>query len=323
MSNEEFAEIFRPKNPGQLTGSQQIKEARVLLNKASSGKLCQKVLFSGPSGVGKTTIARMYIGEILPDFENSMDFVFVNCGRDTGVDNIRSLVIEKLHYSPFDSPYKVFFLDEIHKLSKQARDALLTEIEPPPSHVVIVACTTQPDILEPPFRSRFQECKLFSPTIVEFKELARKIVGNKKANIKFKNIPTEADINDIISISGGNVRTFVTYLERFSEGLSVGNILELENNQLKLGHEIVNNHPDLRKWITLLEKGTDYYGESSKLCAYAGMVVKNPTSSSIAFHRAMLIIDEFGDGLPQSNNYEAPFIKRINSLYERISKNGS
>lgn len=317
MSNS-FSEIFRPTDIRQLIGSTQKKAAKDLLDKASSDNIIQEVLFSGPSGVGKTTIARMYISACLGEQYDDPPF---NCADKTGVDYIRDGVIGTMPYAPsYGQKYRVYFLDEIHKISPQAQSSLLVAIEPVPSHVLLIASTTEPHTLIPTLRSRFTEFSLGSPTIVEFQELARNICNSKKWAEKKTVDPKLRD--EIIGLAGGNVRRFVRYFQQALDG-SFTSIQDVEKQQFNLGWEIINNPPDLRKWVSALEGGANYYGEALGLCAFAASIAKNPKSSQTEFNRAMLIIDEFGDGLPQLSNYEAPFIKRINSLYERISKNGN
>jgi DNA polymerase-3 subunit gamma/tau len=141
---------YRPKNFGDVLGQDHI----VSLLKAAVGdsKFSHAYLFSGPRGTGKTSVARILSNEIGC---HEYDRLEMDAASSRGIDEIRSLR-EGVHTSPMRGDFKVYIIDEVHMLTKEAFNALLKTLEEPPAHAVFVLATTEPEKLPDTVVSRCQ-----------------------------------------------------------------------------------------------------------------------------------------------------------------------
>jgi len=128
---------YRPEKWQEVEGQSHIVE--VLASSLSAGKVSHAYLFVGGRGLGKTTVARIFAKE-LGVSEN--DVFEIDAASNRGIDDIRTLR-EGVRALPFDSKYKVYIIDEVHMLSKDAWGALLKTLEEPPAHVIFILATTE------------------------------------------------------------------------------------------------------------------------------------------------------------------------------------
>ena len=304
--SDSFSEIFRPKNPKQLIGETQRKVAQSLLDNVTQGKIIQEVLFSGDSGIGKTTIARMYISTVLGYEYDGSPF---NCGDKTGVDYIREEVIGTINYLPLDSNYRVYFLDEIHKLTDAAQNSLLVAIEPVPAHVLFVCCTTEPSKLIKTLRSRLTEYRLSPPSFSDF-EILSKWICKKEDKIIDDKLRDQA-----ISLAGGNVRQFVRYLQQTFEGTFNG--FEEENRpEISLIKLIISGNKDLGKWLNSVDESGELTRQAMGMVGYSLSVLKNGSSNHKA---AKAVVKYFGDNPTRNIVDKYTFYNRLLAVYEEIS----
>ena len=165
----EFKNSYRPRALDYVVGHNSIK--RFLINSVSDKTLPQVLLFYGPRGVGKTTIARIIAAGLNCEegvslspcgvcnncrsifSDSSPDFLEMNTADKTGIDNVRN-IIETLKFSPMYLKNKVYILDEIHMMSKAAQNALLKALEDTPKNVYIIFCTTDKEPLLPTLLDR-------------------------------------------------------------------------------------------------------------------------------------------------------------------------
>lgn len=176
MSYQVLARRWRPKRFDEVVGQKGVTQT--LRNAIASERLAQSYVFAGPRGVGKTTTARI-LARCLncvqgPTAEpcgtcdacveiaegRDMDVLEIDAATHTGVDNVREVVIDVLGHRPVRDRYKIFIIDEVHRFSKQAFDALLKSIEEPPPHVVFMMATTELDKVPSTIQSRSQVFEL-------------------------------------------------------------------------------------------------------------------------------------------------------------------
>jgi len=153
-----IARKFRPMRFDEVVGQEHV--TRVLCNAIELGRLSHAFIFSGPRGVGKTSVARILaraincaVGmsctpcNVCPICEDitasrAVDVFEIDAATHTQVDKIRDL-IENARYTPAVARYKTFIIDEVHMLSRSAFNALLKTLEEPPPHVVFILATTE------------------------------------------------------------------------------------------------------------------------------------------------------------------------------------
>ncbi len=162
MSYLVLARKWRPRRFSELVGQEHV--VRALTNALASGRVHHALLFTGTRGVGKTTIARIVAKALTGergvgaapcgecetckaiDAGRYIDLLEIDAASNTGVENVRDL-IDNAQYMPSRGRYKVYLIDEVHMLSKQAFNALLKTLEEPPEHVKFLFATTDPEKL--------------------------------------------------------------------------------------------------------------------------------------------------------------------------------
>jgi len=148
------------------------------------------LLFTGSRGTGKTTVARIFAQAI---GASDIDIYEIDAASNRGIDDIRALR-DAVHTLPYESAYKVYIIDEVHMLTKEAFNALLKTLEEPPAHAVFILATTEADKLLDTITSRCQVFRFRAPS----REMLRDVVINVAKKEKFK-IGTDAA--DLIAVA--------------------------------------------------------------------------------------------------------------------------
>ena len=237
---------YRPQTFEDLIGQDVIAET--ILNSIKSNKVPNAYLFTGIRGVGKTTTARLISRALncLKGIENickenlcnnceaisnsnHIDVLEMDAASKTGVDDIRDL-IEFSRYGPTSAKYKIFIIDEVHMLSKQAFNALLKTLEEPPEYLKFIFATTEIKKIPITVISR---CQRFDLPRVKSLELFNFI---KKITEKEKGKATDDALKLIVKISEGSVRDALSLLDRALIGQEKEIELDLKTTQKIFGY---------------------------------------------------------------------------------------
>ena len=223
---------YRSQNFSEVVGQEVIKIT--LQNAVSSGSVAHAYLFTGPRGVGKTSLARILAkalnctdlkeGQPCIKCENCeavangrfLDLIEIDAASHTGVDNIRE-IIEHVKFSPSKGKFKVIVIDEVHMLSKGAFNALLKTLEEPPAHAIFILATTEVGKVPATIISRTQRFDFKRISQADIVEHLKKVGKSEKLKVSdevLKLIARAAEgsmrdglsiYDQIISFSGGKV----------------------------------------------------------------------------------------------------------------------
>jgi DNA polymerase III subunit gamma/tau len=223
MSYQVLARKWRPRKFAELVGQEHV--VRALTNALDTGRMHHAYLFTGTRGVGKTTIARIFAKSLncergqsadpcgecsvctAVDEGRFVDLLEIDAASNTGVDDVRE-VIENAQYAPSRGRFKVYLVDEVHMLSKNAFNALLKTLEEPPPHVKFLLATTDPQKLPVTVLSR---CLKFNLKRL----LPEQISGQMRHILGAENIAYEdSAIGELARAADGSLRDGLSLLDQ-------------------------------------------------------------------------------------------------------------
>src|SRR5215470_13914414 len=272
MSYQVLARKYRPQKFSEVIGQEHV--TRTLKNAIEQGRTAHGYIFSGHRGIGKTTVARILAMALncrsaqkpVPEpcgicdscqeirTGSSVDVIEIDAATNRGIDEIRELR-DAARYRPARDRYKIYILDEAHQITDAAFNALLKTLEEPPSHIVFMMATTQPEDIPQTIRSR---CQNFNFHAVRFDE----IVGQLRDLGQRESIQADDDALAVLAEAGdGSMRDALSIMDQAiaccGERLSAQVVLGLIGS---VGSEVMENlmatvaHSSSEEALRLLDK---------------------------------------------------------------------
>ncbi len=221
---------YRSRTLDDIVGQEHV--TTVLRRAIDTDRVAHAYLFTGPRGVGKTSIARILAHEInhleYTDESSHLDIIEIDAASNNGVDDIRDLR-EKVQIAPSSASKKVYIIDEVHMLSKAAFNALLKTLEEPPAHVVFILATTDADKLPMTIISRTQRHSFRRAS-------TENIVKNLAVIAKKESLLIDSDALELIAEhSDGSYRDSVSLLDQLANTVENGNAITVATITDSLG----------------------------------------------------------------------------------------
>ena len=232
---------YRPQTFSDVSGhSDNILMLENIIKKSEAGeKIPHAYIFSGTHGIGKTTMARIFARDLKTDSSDVYELDAASTSKK--IEDMREL-IESVHTLPILSKYKVYILDEAHMLTKDSSNAFLKTLEEPPTHVIFILCTTDPEKILNTVRSRCNIIKLISPTPEE-------IIFRLEYICKQEKIKEEGSALELIAKnSNSSYRDSITNLEKVIHAFE--GVVALENVEKLFGNTSQENYLNIINLLT-------------------------------------------------------------------------
>ena len=268
MEDQVLYRKWRPKSLTSILGQKEV--VQILSNSIISDRLSHSFVFSGPSGTGKTSTARVFAKSINCEtaIEKNLSIDDCTCNSCNEINNYSSqsiieldaassirqvedlteVMLEKINFLPGANNYKVYILDEVHMLSRHSFNALLKTLEEPPKHLIIILVTTDPEKIPQTIMSR---CQILEFKSIDDQEIIDKLI--KIANSENKLLSNE-NAQIIAAHSEGSLRNAENLLEKCLIRLKQEN-LDKESIETVLG--IVNSEIPISIIENILNKNLD------------------------------------------------------------------
>jgi len=299
---EEFYRKYRPEKFSDVIGQDSV--VNIIKNKWKTKTIPHAILLCGPFGVGKTTIARI-IAKCLKC--SPYDLIEKNSADYRGIDDIRA-IRSTMNNAPIEGDVRVWVLDECHKITSDAANALLKILEDPPSHAYFILATTEPERLLDGIRQRCLVLKLNPISEESLQAIVQQVCSKEKIKL------AEPVMEKLLEYAGGSAREALQILDRVHQ-------LESKQEQLEAITKISTTTKVIEIVKLLLNKNTKWnqltpilkelQGEDAEQIRYITLSYARSVLLGRDNPRAFRIIEAFRD-----NFYDCKFSGVVAACYE-------
>ncbi len=270
MAYKSLYRKYRPTTFDDVSGQTFI--IKTLKNAIATNKISHAYLFSGTRGTGKTTIAKIFAKNVncmnlidgnacgkceictTENTDDIQDIIEIDAASNNGVDEIRELK-NKIKLAPVLCKYKVYIIDEVHMLSTGAFNALLKTLEEPPSHVIFILATTEPQKIPITIISRCQRFDFKKLSIIDIKNRLKYIAEKEHINI------TDDCLDEIAKMSDGAMRDAIGLLDQVSsfneDSITIDDIYQISGSvPFKKIYELIDSYinEDIENILNITEE---------------------------------------------------------------------
>lgn len=313
--SEDIFTTYRPKTFKSVIGQDRV--TKVLMKHIKDGTTPHALLFTGGSGRGKTTLARIMRTKLNCA---DRDFVEINASETRGIDMIRDIK-KSLHMMPLAGKEgtRVYLIDECHKMTSDAQSALLKILEEPPRYVYIMLATTDPQKLSKTIQNRCTliNCEAIKPA--DLGTLVDSILEKEDREIS-KDVKSK-----LIQAADGSARKAlvllksVMMLEDEEEQLDAIEKSNPERQAIEIARMLINNKTVWLELVPVL-KSVDEEPETLRrmILGYCSSIMLSEKSNTFMLSRAYMLLVAF-----ESHYFDSGKAGLIASCYEVVSKNGT
>lgn len=332
---------YRPRTFEDVVSQVNVK--KILINSIKNNVVSHAYLFSGPRGIGKTSIAKIFAKAVnctqfdskndaclecescLEATEDTTDIIEIDAASNNGVDQIRELK-SKVNIVPSKLKYKVYIIDEVHMLSNSAFNALLKTLEEPPSHVIFILATTE--FYEVP-ETIVSRCQCFSFQRISNDDMSERLryIANQE-NIK---VPDEV-LMEIAIYANGGMRDAISMLDKLSsftnKNITMDDFISLNglisHSDIKETYELLINK-DAKGILKIIDKinqsGYDFNNFVERLMIYIKDIIVESyqRNEKIDIKRHVMLVNELNELLNVLKTTLNPLIMTQVSLLNMVN----
>ena len=308
---------YRPENFSEVLG--QLEVVTSLQNSIKNKNISHAYLFSGGRGSGKTSVARIFAREL---GVSPHDIYEIDAASNRGIDQIRELrsAVEIL---PLESEHKVYIIDEVHMLTKEAFNALLKTLEEPPKHVIFILATTEKHKVLDTIISRCQVFEFRRGNTEVLKELIEKVTKAEKIKIDQKSVEYVA------MLGGGSFRDTLSHLQKaisiFGNNIKFSELEKTLNNsdddlEMKFISALAEKKDIAKVYAEILKKGIDIDIFANDLLEKVRIILLIKNSIEFEKHFANEFSKEQIESFKKIEGLNALHLKKLLEMVDLLKK---
>ena len=295
MAYQALYRKYRPSNFDEVVGQTHI--IQTLKNAIIQNRIAHAYLFCGPRGTGKTSIAKIFAKTL--NCTNSQDapcgvcenckmaangshpdIIEIDAASNNGVDEVRNL-IDKVKYAPMQGKYKIYIIDEVHMMTSGAFNALLKTIEEPPTHVIFIFATTEPNKVLPTIISRCQRFDFNKVSVNDIKYRLSVVCKNEGIEIDQDGLTLIAQLAD------GGMRDALSILDQCVAYCTS----HIDVNDIRKIYGVITSEDIGQLFNSVYKKDVDCFIKDIQKYSDMGMDIKRLTADIIHMLKDSLILD--------------------------------